>query len=413
MLYFVGTLDGDARLAARIDPSVWAVARQPVIQSTARGRTLHAVQCQAVEAGVGFTYGCALQPPIWRVGQHDGLQQLQQRWAAALAPTLSGHRRGREEGQGSVGAVPVRVRREAPRALPLERAAQRLSQGEVHRASPAAWWRQLEGVLQRRRPEAGSSGAAVASTSSAGPAERQQAAVWGAVWRRLQHAAVPREHRFLAWRVLHGTLPCAAWLGYVGWRSSTAEEGVGEERAFCHVPECAAAHAAESLSHVFLECPAAAAVAAWLSRLWGAVVQGVGPPCESQVFLAGDYKVWDPGRGECGALWEIMRHAFLFFVWRARCACRRQGVATQPARIAAGVVAYLQHRMRQDFARTRGLEGTFASLSGHWLPRGRPMAVVDAVRRWCRNGVLARYVEEGAGRFEVRLSMGHPVLLPA
>jgi hypothetical protein len=41
------------------------------------------------------------------------------------------------------------------------------------------------------------------------------------------------------------------------------------------------------------------------------------------------------------------------------------------------------------------------------------MAVVDAVRRWCRNGVLARYVEEGAGRFEVRLSMGHPVLLPA
>jgi hypothetical protein len=372
------------------------------------------VQCQATAAGVGFTYDCALRPPIWRDGQHDGLQHLQQRWAAALAPTLSGHRRAREGEQAAGDAAPPWMRPPAPRALPVERVAQRQaqeSQGEERRPPVGAWWQQLECVLQPRPEVASSGGAASAGTAAAATTEQQQAAAWGAAWRRLRRAPAPRDHRFLAWRVLQGTLPCAAWFEYVSSRAGTAGQGGCDGRELCHVPACAGAHAAESLSHVFLECPAAAAVAAWVSGLWGAVVQGPGPPCVSQVFLAGDYAVWDPGRGEVRALWEILRLAFLFFMWRARCACRRRGVAVQPARVAARIVAYLQHRMRQDFARTRDLEGTFASLSGHWMQR-RPMPVEDAQQRWCCNGVLARYNGEGVDEFVMRLTVGHPMPLP-
>ena len=419
--YFVGTLDGVGSMPARLDPTLWAVASQPVLFSAARCRTLHCVQALAAGAGVGFTPGLALRPAIWADSVCNGLQLLQQRWAAAVAPSLSGHRRHREEGAGNGAPTAAAEGPSQPRRSPRERAQQRqLLEQEQPTArlgsGRGVWWHELDSTLAPEQPRRrrGPARAAVDATSRPAVQTRRvadgSAVVWEAVWRRLRRTPAPREHRFLAWQVMHGSLPCAAWLAYVGSLAGTGWGGSGGP--LCLAPECSASGASESLLHVFLECPGAAAVAGWVSRLWGEVVRGPGPPCVPQVFLAGDYEVWCPGRGQLSVLWEILRLAFIFFVWRARCACRARGAALQPGRVAARIVAYLQLRMRQDFLRTGEHSAAFAALSGHWVPSRQPLRQDIVQARWCFNNVLACQEGDGTGPFVVRLGFAHPVPLP-
>lgn len=425
VLYLVGALDGGPLTPAYMDPTMWAVAQQPVLASTARGRALAHVQQQAAGAGVGFTYGLALRPAVWRDGQRDGLGEMQRRWAASVEPSLSGRRRGREEtesaGMDEMLRATAWMRRSQPRLSPAQRAEGRQQQSEASQqgqqpgASRSVWWERLESVLQpegsaRSRAARGSQGSAgAAATASA----EQSALVWAAVWRRARRTPAPREHRFVAWQVLHGCLPCAAWEAHVAAQPGPSAGGCASA-AVCHAPACAAAGCPETLSHVFLECPGAAAVAAWVSQLWGAMVQGPGPPCTPQVFLADDSAVWDPGPGQLRVLWGLIRMAFLFFVWSARCGCRARAADIQPARVAARIVAYLRVRMQQDFARMHDQSGAFAALSGQWMPARQPLAAEVVRARWCHNDVLASQAGEGASpAFVVRLSTAGPVPLPS
>jgi hypothetical protein len=287
-------------------------------------------------------------------------------------------------------------------------------QGQRLGGSRSVWWERLESVLQPEGSVRSSTArAGRASTGAAvGASAEQSVQVWAAVWRRARRTLAPREHRFIAWQVLHGCLPCAAWQAHVAAQSGPGT-GACSSAAVCHAPACAAAECPETLSHVFLECPGAAAVAAWVSQLWGAVVQGPGPPCVPQVFLADDSAVWDPGPGQLRVLWELIRMAFLFFPWSARCACRARAAGVQPARVAARIVAYLRVRMQQDFARMHDQSGAFAALSGQWMPARQPLSAEVIRARWCHNDVLASQAGEGASPFAVRLSNASPVPLPS
>lgn len=341
------------------------------------------------------------------------------------------------------------------RLAPAQRAQQRQQeQQQPHRdgsqqqqlGSSTAWWRQLEVVLPQQPAQqqsiapdgrtvlaAGASAArATMATAAAAPAvtgaagttgaadaagaagahavDWSRSGAWSAVWRRLRRTPAPREHRFLAWKVMHGSLPCAAWEAHV---RATSSSRASDSSPLCHVPGCATAGHAETLSHVFLGCPAAAAVAQWVSQLWAAMTAGPGPPCVPQVFLAGDHTVWDPGPGELCVLWDIIRLAFLHAVWSSRCICRRQDTVMRPAQIAAQIVASLRLHMQRDFARSRDLSAAMAALSGTYMPDRRPLSADMAKARWCHRRVLAHEREEVTGRFVVRLTTSYPVPLPS
>ena len=68
-----------------------------------------------------------------------------------------------------------------------------------------------------------------------------------------------------------------------------------EGHAFCHAAACAGARVHEGILHVFLECPVAQRVTAWVGSLWSAVAGGRAPPRTAAVFLLGDRGAWDPG----------------------------------------------------------------------------------------------------------------------
>jgi hypothetical protein len=221
----------------------------------------------------------------------------------------------------------------------------------------------------------------------------------------LRRVPAPREQRHLAWQLLHGALPCAARQACFAARA-----GQPAVSPVCPRSVCAHAGAADTLTHAFLECPAAAAVAGWVSDLWAAVTGGPGPPCQPAVFLAADHRAWDPGDGPLGELWHVLRLAHLWFVWAAR-ARSHEDVAVQPAGVAAQIVHFLRRRMRQDATRVLSRAVAYAGVSEQWLPSAdRPrLSESEFVERWAHRGVLCSWGPHGP---VIHLTVGHPVPLP-
>jgi hypothetical protein len=128
------------------------------------------------------------------------------------------------------------------------------------------------------------------------------------------------------------------------------------------------------------------------------------------VFLAGDRQAWDPGGGsQRRARWDIMRLAFLHYVWAARCRAARAGVRAHPAGVAAQIVHYLRGRMRADATRAFTPRADFSLVCDSWLPDRPPLAGDAFEQRWCEGGVLC--ARQGSA-VQVLLSVRHPVPLP-
>ena len=82
-LYVVGPCAAGA--AAPLDPTLWAVAGEPLLRSTAQRRTQHLVQRDAAASGGGaggwaFRPGQPLQPAVWPSEAGTGLAAAEQRW---------------------------------------------------------------------------------------------------------------------------------------------------------------------------------------------------------------------------------------------------------------------------------------------------------------------------------------------
>lgn len=401
--------------AVQLDPSQWTAAGQPLLRYTVRAATEFDVVQRAVAGGVVGAAAGAARPDIWLEPGRDGLGLRDARWATALAGNGAGRpgggrcRRSRDDGEEQ---QPAWMRTVRPRLLPAVRAAAR-REAQLHQhpgpGPPARdWWRELDDV--RAPPSAG---------------QRPALPPWAPLWRRLHGALAPREHRFTAWRLLHGVLPgCGASVALVARHSGSvvaarasasgnADGGDGGSAGDCRRPQCAAAHHVEGIAHGMLECPVAAAVWQWVADLWAASAPRAGsgdaaraPPRTAAVLLIGDRRAWDPGGPDLRDRWDVVRLAALFYL--TRCLGEARAAPSTAQRVVAQVVAYLRVRMQQDFTRATHSPAAIAVAHPSWLPADRRDTLPFA-KRWEDGGALC---EVQGGRLRLLLSVSHPVPLP-
>ncbi len=144
---------------------------------------------------------------------------------------------------------------------------------------------------------------------------------WVAAYRRAGHKQLPRPLRVFGWRLLHAGVK-------VGARRMLSS-GRTEQAAFvCPAQQCQQQPQLETLSHLFVECPVAAALWFWFAQLWQKIQPGAAVPVSStRVLLLDDDRVWAPPV-EKQQQWTYMRLLLLESIWAVRSRC---GVGSQAA----------------------------------------------------------------------------------
>lgn len=424
-LYRVGPWGGGP--AAALDASAWGLAAVPLLRSTVRLRTAALVQRDlavtvaaggAASAG-GFVPGLAVRPAVWPPeegsdngvggdsigGSSSSLEARERRWAAAVTPAPGRVRRPcavTQAADAHLMASAAWFRVSPPgRAHPLQRALERSELCTDTPPGPAAGQR-------RRGLHRPSALLAPFDPPPTGGAPPSGALPWAGAWQALHRVPAPRQHRFLAWRVMHASLPVAArtasW-GGVGAGAPGLRPGV------CHRPGCAVTHSPETLSHVFLDCPIAQTVIAWVCDLWVAVSARAPPPRTAAVFFAADRRVFDPGG--LSQFWHVLRLAALYFLWSGRCVGREQSRAVTPISVVAQLVQYLRTRIRADALAASSHRRVYSVIGAVQLIPDRPPLDFDVfLARWAYRDVLCSCPAVG-GVLVVHLSLGHPVPPPA
>jgi hypothetical protein len=172
----------------------------------------------------------------------------------------------------------------------------------------------------------------------------------------------------------------------------------------------------ETLTHTFVDCPAAAPVVDWMLALWAALTPGHAPPPRSAALIvADDYAAggWSPPVKHA-ELWGRLRVAVLGCLWHTRCHRAAFGNATASAcaaRTAAAVVDHLRAAIRRDWLRATV---DVRKLSEDWYSdwfRGRNPALEESafLDSWGFEGRLCRVAN---GQLEVLLSCDAPVPIP-
>lgn len=185
-----------------------------------------------------------------------------------------------------------------------------------------------------------------------------------------------RRHRAVAWQILHGALSVGVFAAHIGRHASLEQ---------CQCPYSACMGAAQTLSHLFLECEHARPVVLWVARVWAAVTGGSVRAITAAVLLAADDRGW-PVADALRPLWLRLRLATLWQLWSAASRCRLSGeAAPTAAMLAARVVHDCRGAMRRDWVRVREDLALGAGVPRNWL-RGRTetLSVAEFQARWCQ-----------------------------
>lgn len=226
-----------------------------------------------------------------------------------------------------------------------------------------------------------------------------------AAWTRLWDAPADNRAHSLAWRLMHGRLPCDLYRATHGCR------GV---QPTCTWPACASSQPAASLEHVFVHCPAYAAARAWLAATWHAVA-GHLPPLTAAVLLGDCSDAWPhyPSAPAQAELWNALRQTWLLALWEAH--SQPAWSQRSPHAVVAATVRELQHLIRAHFCFCSPEDHVFPELPGRILTRAIKVSTPEEFNgRWGLNGVLCQAVPRADGTLalDVRLSMQHPVPAP-
>ena len=368
-----------------VDPSVWRVGTQCLLDYTVKTGTSRIVQWQC-RSSPGWVPGIGVKPKLWgdqQGGQADAVQALagrqKRRYEEAIeqGPRRRVHAHSSDPGSlyyaswfdPSPPRLHVRQRvNERQAGITQQRAAQEAAAAAV----------QAPLVDDRRDPVGGA-------------ADIQPA--WVACWRRAHHKRLPNTHRVFAWTLLHDGLRCGGTLVPLLSHDCLMS-------ALCPHPHCAAmAHRPlATLHHLYFECGVGKGALQWLCALWGRIVQGPPPPMLPAVWLADCWDAWQPqGPAGISGLWVVLRVCMLRRVFLAyQAAGSGASSAFSLTGVVSAFVAEVRGLIQRDWLR---VQGDICSLSGvcpSWL-RGRGVALsMDAfISRWCAHGVLARVVSGG------------------
>ena len=192
----------------------------------------------------------------------------------------------------------------------------------------------------------------------------------------------------------------------------------------CPCPECQQAGRLETLTHAFLDCPAAAPVLDWLLALWAALTPGEPQPPREALLLLGDRREgeggpWQPGPAHA-AFWGRLRVAWLGAAWEAR--CEQLGVkggpalpAPQRARATAeAVLTRMRNAARLHWRRVEGdVRLLAAAYPSSWF-RGRdPALKLEAFQKeWAMGGRFCEAALAPAPAMRVHVTRAYPVPMP-
>ena len=429
--------------SAWVDPGVWEVGGEPLLQFSVKAATAAAGRAKAARS-LGDAYaGGAFWPPLWPRpaqpgrGGDGGLEAMEARWQQlfeerprGVGAAGAGPRLGEGEWQAMGGEF---LARDAPwlRAGPappaasqaresrlLARRAQADQAGPGGRAGAAAGAAVAAAVAaplaHAAEPAAvGMAPAAEGGDGNAPPAPAPPATAAGALWRRLHGGqAGRREDRLVCFRVVHGCLAVHAFRLRI-------MPHLPRREGCCRDPACSALEGClETLTHAFLACPAAAPVVAWACTWWEYLTpQSPPPPRCAQLLLADNWAGvgWRPEAGSA-ALWGRLRVALLGCLWEARCAMQATPDEAPPLqeRVYSTALA-LQERLREaaelDFQRVGGrLDRLSPDYPSHWFRGGpRQLSSEEFVAEW---GMGGRFCSVEEGRLTVHLQPGAPVPIP-
>jgi hypothetical protein len=208
---------------------------------------------------------------------------------------------------------------------------------------------------------------------------------------------------------MHGALPCGSYLAGRGGPAG------------CHICPCSTCRPQppgrrprDSLTHIFVDCPAYAGARQWLADVWQAV-SGRAPPLTAAVLVGDCAAAWPAyPLGDLQRLWSALRLAWLFATWVVH---RGAAGPRCSSTVVAYAVGYLQQRMRAAFALCAVQRYVYDRLPARVAAVRLHQPPLAAFRRlWgAGGGVLAAVVHDpvtGQPRLVVRLSLAHPAPAP-
>ena len=367
-------------LGSCFSPQLWSIGDRSLPAFVVKEACERRVQLRCIASDSSFVPSQPLRPAIW---EDD--------WAADGVPALGIRAREARWVQG-VGRAPALVRNTRD-----------------WEPEPAAWQRQSRPrPLPPRRVFDASVAAAPARLAvdalqdPLGSDSSTSAPPWSPVWRRLLGIELDRQHRALAWRILHGSVLCGAFRTYVG--RGTAEQ------APC--PHAACMGSLQTLSHMFVTCSVAAPVWSWVASLMACLPDCTRPPITVSVLLADDSRVWHPP-SKLQPLWLRLRLATLHALWCEGAKVRRGGPAGSARGVACRVLAYCRKLMVQHWSRV-GMHRRDLGGCPQWLMSRDPHLSVDAFGDWwSAGGVLCEIVHAGhRPHIDIKWDAQHPVPIP-
>ena len=286
---------------------------------------------------------------------------------------------------------------------------------------------------------------------------------WVAAYRRASHKRLPRTLRIIGWRLLHAALRYGGSMVYAArsmtallaccchqpqcWPHHQAEQQQGapqepqqgglqqqqggheqqqhqqqlggqvqqqqqlqqqQQRVGAAVrgsqpqPHQPEQYQLESLSHLFVTCPAIRGAWNWFAAMWAQVQPASGVDNSScRTLLLDDSSGWQPPR-ELQQLWTHLRLLMLESIWVVR--CEAEGHPYSSAQVVARFRAALQQQLQQDWARTQGDIRVDSGVPLSWL-RGRSPVIQPErfVAKWRAAGLLYDVAEDGG----IRLRLPH------
>ena len=209
-------------------------------------------------------------------------------------------------------------------------------------------------------------------------------------WRRINESDLPLSHRGLAWQLLHGVLPCRAFIAH-RHRKQPREEG-----------GCEACGCLETLSHTFISCPRVKGVMEWLLDLWFTITNDR-PPLDPRVLILDDQRIWSPGPSKNKQqLWQRLRLIVLFSIWVSRCS-REIYASAADGDISAAAIKLVEEDIKtavnRDFTRTRIKEAMVEAAVDSIDSSGRDLSLTidDFKARWAVNDILCSVVLSANG----------------